>query len=202
MSPTSSNPSPSSIPDDARSRHVRRFHHRGGVDLRLHQRVSRQRQLDRHGGGTRCYRPVWRCCGQSSSTSSRLLVGTAVAKPRQGVVRPDVIDPNVTGGPAGRPSYELATCGGLRAQLARADGGARGGYARRGSGADRSGWVSRLVIGCPGLGMTIAMASGGYRLRFDGPRSHDDYSAVQLVSAAALSISHGANDARRRWVSS
>ena len=97
-SPTCWSPSSSSTPDRDDVRRVRARHHRGRAGLRLHQRLSRQRQFDRDRGvhpGAFARRRGG--LGGVRSTSSRaFVVGTAVAKTiGKGLIQPSVVDPNV-----------------------------------------------------------------------------------------------------------
>jgi len=137
------------------------------------------------------------------------LVGTAVAKTiGKGLVRPDVIDPNVIlAALIGAIIWNLVTWWlGLPSSSSHALIGGFGGAAIAKAGIGgliASGWVKPIlfIFISPILGMLVAMSLtvglSWLLHRVSAARMERLFRRLQLVSAAAFSISHGANDAQK-----
>jgi inorganic phosphate transporter, PiT family len=137
------------------------------------------------------------------------VVGTAVAKTiGKGLVRPEVVDPNVIlAALIGAIVWNLVTWWlGLPSSSSHAIIGALGGaaIAKAGfGGLIASGWVKPIVFIflSPLIGMTAAilLTVGLSWLTYRLPAAPMErlFKRLQLVSAAAFSISHGANDAQK-----
>jgi PiT family inorganic phosphate transporter len=137
------------------------------------------------------------------------LVGTAVAKTiGKGLVRPDVIDPNVIlAALIGAIAWNLVTWWlGLPSSSSHALIGGFGGAAIAKAGIGgliASGWVKPIlfIFLSPMLGMAVAMAMtvglSWALYRLPAAPLERLFRKLQLVSAAAFSISHGANDAQK-----
>jgi PiT family inorganic phosphate transporter len=137
------------------------------------------------------------------------IVGTAVAKTiGKGLVRPDVVDPNlVLAALVGAIVWNLVTWWlGLPSSSSHALIGGLGGaaIAKAGfGGLISSGWVMPIlfILLSPLIGMAAAMLLrvGLSWLLYRLPAAPMErlFKRLQLVSAAAFSISHGANDAQK-----
>lgn len=137
------------------------------------------------------------------------LVGTAVAKTiGKGLVRPDVIDPNVIlAALIGAIAWNLVTWWlGLPSSSSHALIGGFGGAAIAKAGIGgliASGWVKPIlfIFLSPMLGMLVAMGMtvglSWALYRLPAAPLERLFRKLQLVSAAAFSISHGANDAQK-----
>ena len=136
-------------------------------------------------------------------------VGTAVAKTvGKGLIEPSVVDPNVVlAGLIGAIVWNLVTWWlGLPSSSSHALLGGYGGaaVAKAGIGAlIASGWVKPILfiflsplIGAAGsLILTVAISWSVYRM--SAAKLDRAFRRIQLLSAAAFSISHGANDAQK-----
>jgi inorganic phosphate transporter, PiT family len=137
------------------------------------------------------------------------IVGTAVAKTiGKGLVRPDVVDPNVIlAALIGAILWNLVTWWlGLPSSSSHALIGGLGGaaIAKAGfGGLIGSGWVKPIlfIFLSPLIGMAAAMflriALSWLLYRLPAAPMERLFKRLQLVSAAAFSISHGANDAQK-----
>ena len=137
------------------------------------------------------------------------IVGTAVAKTiGKGLIRPDVVDPNVIlAALIGAIVWNLVTWWlGLPSSSSHALIGGLGGaaIAKAGfGGLIASGWVKPIIFIflSPMIGMAAAMllTVGLSWLLYRLPAALMErlFKRLQLVSAAAFSISHGANDAQK-----
>ncbi|MSR03878.1 MAG: inorganic phosphate transporter [Gemmatimonadetes bacterium] len=136
-------------------------------------------------------------------------VGTAVAKTvSKGLIDPAVVDPQVIlGALIGAIVWNLVTWWlGLPSSSSHALLGGFGGaaVAKAGIGAlIGSGWVKPLVfivlsplIGA-GAGLALTMIIGWSVYRLPAAKLDRVFRRIQLLSAAAFSISHGANDAQK-----
>lgn len=136
-------------------------------------------------------------------------MGTAVAKTvSKGLIDPAVVDPQVIlGALIGAIVWNLATWWlGLPSSSSHALLGGFGGaaVAKAGIGAlIGSGWVKPLVfivlsplIGA-GAGLALTMIIGWSVYRLPAAKLDRVFRRIQLLSAAAFSISHGANDAQK-----
>ena len=136
-------------------------------------------------------------------------VGTAVAKTiSRGLVDPAVVDPHVIlGALIGAVVWNLVTWWlGLPSSSSHALLGGYGGaaVAKAGIGAlIGAGWVKPIIFiflspmigAAAGLGLTVAIGWGVHRL--PAAKLERIFRRLQLLSAAAFSISHGANDAQK-----
>ena len=141
--------------------------------------------------------------------AAAFVVGTAVAKTiGKGLIRPEIVDPNVIlAALAGAIVWNLATWWlGLPSSSSHALIGGLGGAALVKAGIGgliAAGWVKPIlfIFLSPLIGMTAAMiltvglSWALYRLPA-GPVDRV-FRRAQLVSAAAFSVSHGANDAQK-----
>jgi len=137
------------------------------------------------------------------------IVGTAVAKTiGKGLVRPDVVDPNVIlAALIGAIVWNLVTWWlGLPSSSSHALIGGLGGAAivKAGiGGLIASGWVKPIIFIflSPIIGMTAAIvltvALSWLTYRLPAAPMERLFKRAQLISAAAFSISHGANDAQK-----
>jgi len=137
------------------------------------------------------------------------IVGTAVAKTiGKGLVRPDVVDPNVIlAALIGAILWNLVTWWlGLPSSSSHALIGGLGGaaIAKAGfGGLIGSGWVKPIIFIflSPMIGMAAAMllrvVLSWLLYRLPAAPMERLFKRLQLVSAAAFSISHGANDAQK-----
>src|SRR3989304_306712 len=135
--------------------------------------------------------------------------GTAVAKTMgSGLIDISIVDPLVIlGGLFGAIVWDLITWyGGIPTSSSHAIMGGFGGAAVAKAGVSAlilGGWVKPLVfiVVAPVFGMVFGlslMVATAWLLRRATPRSVDTYfRRLQLVSAAAYSLSHGTNDAQK-----
>jgi len=135
--------------------------------------------------------------------------GTAVAKTMgSGLIDISIVDPLVIlGGLFGAIAWDLITWyGGIPTSSSHAIMGGFGGAAVAKAGVSAlilGGWVKPLVfiVVAPVFGMVFGlslMVATAWLLRRATPRSVDTYfRRLQLVSAAAYSLSHGTNDAQK-----
>jgi PiT family inorganic phosphate transporter len=135
--------------------------------------------------------------------------GTAVAKTiGSGLIDLSVVDPLVIlGGLLGAITWDLITWYyGIPSSSSHALIGGYGGAAVAKAGIHAlilGGWIMPIafILVAPVLGMTLGLAlmvATGWSLRRATPRGVDKYfRRLQLVSAAAYSLSHGTNDAQK-----
>ena len=192
------------------ARHRRR---RGRARLRLHQRLPRRRQLDRHGRRRpACCRRARRSSGRRSSTSSPPS-SSAPRWPRPigtGMIDLDVVTVAVIlAGLVGAIVWDLITwyyglpTSSSHALIGGYAGAARGqGRARRPSSPRAGRRRSSSSSLAPLIGLVLGLAahdrpSSGSSARSTPAQRRPLFRRLQLVSAALFSLGHGANDAQK-----